>query len=133
MRKETKEQDTKKVFESYTKRARETVKDTDKLEELLKQVEKRLAVLPKVGEAFACIPTFILLMRSYIKKEYTDIPIGSIIAIVGALIYLVSPIDLIPDAIPIAGYIDDAAVLAFALNQVKVDVDAYNEWRDQNK
>lgn len=32
--------------------------------------------------------------------------------IVGALLYFISPVDLIPDFIPVAGYIDDAAVVA---------------------
>lgn len=54
----------------------------------------------------------ILLVRNYIKKEYTEIPLGSIIAIISALIYVISPADLIPDNIPGIGYLDDAAVVA---------------------
>lgn len=42
--------------------------------------------------------------------------------IIGALGYLISPLDVIPDAIPIAGLGDDLAVLMYVLNHVKNNV-----------
>lgn len=38
--------------------------------------------------------------------------------IIGALGYLISPIDVIPDAIPIAGLTDDLAVLIYVINKI---------------
>jgi len=72
------------------------------------------------------------LIRSFVKKEYTDIPIGSIIAVTSALIYFVSPIDIIPDSIPVLGYIDDAAVIAVCWKLVESDVEEYVKWREDN-
>ena len=43
--------------------------------------------------------------------------------IIGALGYLISPLDVVPDAIPIAGLADDLAVLIFVLKKVWTDVD----------
>jgi len=43
--------------------------------------------------------------------------------ILGALGYMISPLDVIPDAIPIAGLSDDLAVLLFVLKKVWTDVD----------
>ena len=37
--------------------------------------------------------------------------------------YLISPIDVVPDAIPIAGLADDLAVLLYALGKVWSQVD----------
>jgi uncharacterized membrane protein YkvA (DUF1232 family) len=42
--------------------------------------------------------------------------------IIGALGYLISPLDAIPDAIPIAGLGDDLAVLLYVLQKVWMDV-----------
>lgn len=42
--------------------------------------------------------------------------------IIGALGYLISPLDVIPDAIPIAGLSDDLAVLIYVLHKVWGDV-----------
>ena len=43
--------------------------------------------------------------------------------IIGALGYMISPLDVIPDAIPIAGLTDDFAVLMYVLKKVWVDID----------
>ncbi len=43
--------------------------------------------------------------------------------IIGALGYLISPLDAVPDAIPIAGLTDDLGVLIFVLQKVWGDVD----------
>ena len=39
-------------------------------------------------------------------------------ALIGALLYFISPLDLIPDMLPIVGLSDDAAVLAGAIKLV---------------
>ena len=43
--------------------------------------------------------------------------------IIGALGYLISPLDVVPDAIPIAGLTDDLGVLVFVLKKVWTDID----------
>ena len=43
--------------------------------------------------------------------------------IIGALGYMISPIDVVPDAIPIVGLSDDLAVLLYVLKKVWTDVD----------
>ena len=46
------------------------------------------------------------------------VPVSSRLALGAALVYLVSPIDLIPDFIPVAGQIDDAVVLLLVLRHL---------------
>lgn len=106
------------------------LKDADKVEEFLGKLEKKLKVIPSVGEGLSHIPVFISLVKSYINKEYTEIPLGTIIAIVSALLYFLSPIDLIPDFIPGLGHMDDVAVIGACLLLVDSDIKDYMEWRD---
>ncbi len=47
---------------------------------------------------------------------------------VGGLIYVVSPVDVIPDAIPVAGVLDDAVVIAWVIKAVRDELDAFREW-----
>lgn len=53
--------------------------------------------------------------------------------IVGALGYMISPLDVIPDAIPIAGLTDDQAVLLYVLKKIWVDVDPEVKERAKQK
>lgn len=62
--------------------------------------------------------------------------------IIGALGYLISPLDVIPDAIPIAGLSDDLAVLIYVLKKVWTGVDPeikenamvkLNKWFDEDE
>lgn len=106
--------------------------DVDKIERFLQRLEKKMKVIPFAGEKLAAVPVLASLLRSYVKKEYTDIPIGSIIAIASALLYFVSPIDIIPDSIPVLGYFDDAAVVGACWVLVDNDVQEYMKWREKN-
>ena len=53
------------------------LEDEDKMERFLERLERKLDIIPVVGTGLASIPILISLVRSYIKKEYQEIPIGS--------------------------------------------------------
>jgi len=99
------------------KEAERIVNDPDKLEEFLVKLEAKLTEIPLAGNALSAVPTMVSMVRAYAKKEYTEPPVGTIVAIVAALLYVLSPVDLIPDAIPGIGYLDDAAVVAFYMER----------------
>ncbi len=69
--------------------------------------------------------------KDYVNGDYTEIPKRSIVAIVGGLIYFLSPIDVIPDFVPVLGYIDDIFVLNLVYKQVIKDLDKYKIWKDE--
>lgn len=71
------------------------------------------------------IETAYQLLRDYSTRRYRAIPWGSIAAIVAALLYVLNPLDMVPDLIPFVGFIDDAGVLALCWNMVRKDIDAY--------
>ena len=120
----------KEALEQGIPEATEVLKDTQKATKLVEKLEKKLKNA-KLNEALESVPILISCLKSYIKREYTEIPVGTMIAIVSALIYWVSPWDLIPDYIPGIGQIDDAAVVMVCLTMVKADLDEYKEWLAQ--
>ena len=44
-----------------------------------------------------------------------------------ALLYVISPIDLIPDAIPLLGLVDDVLVAGYALRQASAELERYRQ------
>lgn len=112
--------------------AEKLLSDSDKTERFLERLEQKLNKVPVVGSALAAIPVFISLVRSFVKKEYRDIPLGSVIAVVVGLIYFLAPADLVPDAVPLAGHIDDAVMILGIGKLVKSDVNDYKKWQKKN-
>ena len=74
------------------------------------------------------LPLFFGIIKDWINGNYTKVPTGSLIAIFIALIYFVSPVDVIPDFLP-AGLIDDAFVVSLVARQVSNDLEKYRKWK----
>ena len=129
MGKEFTEEQAEKILKQESKKAEELLNDADKMDKFLKKLEKTIKNVPFVGKDLAAVTILAELLNDYVKKNYTEIPMGSIIAIIGALIYFVSPIDIIPDVIPGIGYIDDLMVIKVCLGLVDADLKEYKEWR----
>lgn len=123
----------RKELEKRYSKAEEILKDEDKLERFLQRLEAKLKEIPVAGEKLSYVPVMASLIKSFVQKEYTDIPIGTILAVMSALIYFVSPIDVIPDSVPALGYFDDAAVVAVCWSLVESDIKEYQDWREKNK
>ena len=69
------------------------------------------------------------IVRDYWTGEYRQLPWFTIAAVVAALLYVLNPLDMIPDILPGIGYLDDATVVAFCLNLVEADLLRYREWK----
>ena len=71
-------------------------------------------------------------VKDYASGKYREMPWTTIAAIIGSLIYIFSPIDLIPDFIPVLGLTDDAAVLGLCLVAIASDLKKYEIWKSQH-
>jgi uncharacterized membrane protein YkvA (DUF1232 family) len=71
------------------------------------------------------------LIKDYWKGSYRDVSIWSILVFSLAIFYILSPIDVIPDAILGFGQIDDAAVLLLCLYFLEKDLYKYKEWKER--
>ena len=118
------------ILEGSKDKAAAFLEDGGKMDQLLDQVEAKLATVPKAGVYLAEVPRMISLLKDYIQKDYTDAPKKSLIFIVAALLYLVNPKDIIPDKYIGIGLLDDAAVVAACIALTKKDLDAYDAWKD---
>ena len=120
-----------KELEKGYKKAEKLLENKDKTEEFLQKLENKLKEIPKVGNTLSMVPILISLVRSYIRKEYKNVPLGTIIATLSALLYVFMVLDFIPDTVPGAGYIDDALVLTACLRLIRSDVEEYQKYRKE--
>ena len=121
--------DFSEILNRATSEAQDFINNPSRLDQLLIDLEDKLARTPKIGESVSELPTMVAMVKSWIKKEYKVSP-KVLATMVGAFLYLVKGKDLIPDKIPVAGLVDDIAVLALALKFVAPEVKEYREWRD---
>jgi len=71
----------------------------------------------------------------YLAYKRKDVPILAKILIIIAIVYALSPIDLIPDFIPVLGYLDDLLILPFLifLSLKLIPKEIMEECREQAK
>ncbi len=69
------------------------------------------------------------LIKDYWKGEYRDVSLGSIAVFVLSIIYVLSPIDILSDFIPLLGQIDDAFILLFCIYLLEKDLKKYQNWK----
>lgn len=118
----------------YKQQAEDIVNHKTSMEDLLLDVDEKLKTIPNYGRKFAFIPEMALLLKSYVKREYTDIGLPQLILIIAALLYFVSPLDILPDTIPGLGILDDAIVAGLIMKWCQRDIDKYMKWlKEQRK
>ena len=95
-------------------------------EDEIKKLFKRVKVLAKYVNDLCEI---VELLRDRIIGAYKETPWRTIAALTGALIYVLSPIDLLLDFIPGIGFFDDALVIGIAIKLAQPDLEKYREWK----
>jgi uncharacterized membrane protein YkvA (DUF1232 family) len=65
------------------------------------------------------------MLRDYIRGEYKQIPWRMLAASVAALIYVINPLDIIPDFIPGIGWLDDMAMIGLVISGISHDLKDY--------
>ncbi|WP_207434191.1 YkvA family protein [Sabulibacter ruber] len=120
------------VFKRFLKSAEEYLKQPLRIKQLLndafrKATEKKdLGTI--AGEVFENFSILLRMIKAAISGDYKGIPNNTIVMGVAVLIYFLSPIDLIPDWLPIIGLLDDASLLAWFMTTIKSEIDKFHAW-----
>ena len=123
-------------FKKATGRAGRYASNSSKLFNLARQVMTKVqqgGVKEGMAGALGQVQLLVRLVRAYASGEYRKLPWKSLVSIVGVLIYFVSPIDFIPDFLPIVGMADDLALILWLFKTLGDDLDAFSQWEKQTK
>lgn len=101
-----------------------------KVGERAQDIEDKLPKLKKFMEAGKIM---LSLVRDYLSGAYREVPYWVMGAVALALLYFLNPLDLIPDAVPGFGYLDDATVIAFCMKLIDHELERYKAWKAAQK
>src|SRR5437016_4822821 len=110
--------------------AKSYVENPQRLQSLFEEAARQAASMPKepFAETWSYFQTMLRLIRAYSEAKYHDVPESTLVVIIAAIIYIVNPLDVIPDALPALGYLDDATVLALAVRRARQALDDFMIW-----
>jgi uncharacterized membrane protein YkvA (DUF1232 family) len=74
---------------------------------------------------------FFRMIRAWMSGKYR-VPANSILMMIAAVIYFLSSFDLIPDAIPVFGLVDDAGVICFVARTNLTAISNFRKWEVGN-
>lgn len=121
------------TFKSAKQEAEQVMESDRASKSLIEQVLKLLGdkrVQREIGKFFDNLKILFEMFKAYLKGVYKEIPWQTITMIVAALVYFVSPIDVIPDFILGVGYADDAVVITFVFKSVNDDIQNFLQWKE---
>ncbi|MEJ2368051.1 MAG: DUF1232 domain-containing protein [Acidobacteriota bacterium] len=124
----------RKIDPEFVRKGAEKIEEKD----IARAVEKSDRILKRIGKSgpmgrfFEDAHLLVNMVKDYWHGRYREVPYWALAAIVFTLLYILDPLDLIPDFIPFFGAVDDAAVLAACLYLVERELRKYGQWKLEN-
>lgn len=105
-----------------------TEEDVDRVVNASDAIEKRFETGGPLGRLLDDGRLLLSLVQDYRSGRYRALPRWTLTAAAFTLLYVLNPLDLIPDALPVLGVLDDATVVSVALMMLEQDLHTYKGW-----
>lgn len=76
--------------------------------------------------------TLIRLVSAYASGSYRQIETSTIVAGLAVLLYALSPIDLVPDFIPLVGFLDDLSLISWFISKFQGEISRFQAWESKS-
>lgn len=120
-----------KVDEKFVSEGAKKIRPGD-VEKALRKMGRVVEIASRVEALRPLLAKLVVLgkmLSDYWGGKYKGVPWASIAAIAFAILYVANPFDIIPDFIPVVGYVDDATVVALVWMAVESDARKYARWK----
>lgn len=111
---------------SWVQEAKAFINDKEKMQNLLNRFKEFFnnssleEIKDNMKEAFNYV-------SDVFSGRYKDYSMTALITLVAGMVYVVSPIDIIPDFIPVVGFTDDITVFLFVLKSINDELERYRK------
>jgi uncharacterized membrane protein YkvA (DUF1232 family) len=67
-------------------------------------------------------------VRNWGAGTYREVPWRTVVLSAAAILYFVNPLDLVPDVIPLLGFVDDVAIIRGVIAAIRADLSKFRAW-----
>lgn len=120
-------------FARMTSRAGGYLRDPQRLVTLVEDAARKSAQprSGRLGESLEEVKALLRLVLAYARGDYRGISREKLLAAVAAILYFLSPLDLVPDFLGPLGLTDDAVILAFFLRTLREEIGHFLAWEEE--
>ena len=121
----------KRVLKIF-RQAMRMINEQSQVKELLWQVSQKLQKIngsgKQINELMDLIQLFLRMIKKSLAGEYSAFSHKTLLSLVFGLLYFVTPMDVVPDFIPLLGFSDDLSIVYFIIKNFKLDIEAFKVW-----
>ena len=118
-----------KGFARFHRQAEKVAQDENGLRALIRNAQHKLdRYRSELSGLRTDLPVLLRLTRAWSSGDYRKVPWKALVLVVGAILYFFSPLDAVPDFIPVIGFVDDAAVVGYVVRALRDELQAFAAW-----
>ena len=120
----------KKYFIRFKKLVSGIINDKAKIQNLISETKgKSSHYRQQLAEVWPGLQTMFRMVKYWIKGAYTDVSTQTIVSILTAFLYFITPLDALPDFF-VGGLIDDITVIGWVLSSLKKEIEKFKTWEN---
>ena len=120
------------IFKSILNKAEGYLKQPLRIKQLLNDAYKKASEKKDFGtiahEVWENLQTLGRLIKASVSGDYHGVPTSTLVGGVAVFLYFLTPIDFVPDFIPVIGLLDDVSLLAWFMTSIKGEMEKFAEW-----
>lgn len=123
------------VIKRYRNSAEKYLRNPNEAKQLLNKALSKAGHIHKGSfvETWGQSQTLVRMLQAYLQGKYKRVPWQSLVIAMAAIVYFVTPFDLIPDFIVGLGLLEDAALLSWVVQSLYGDLTKFQAWQTEQK
>jgi uncharacterized membrane protein YkvA (DUF1232 family) len=114
------------------RQAMRIINEQSQVKKLISQVSQKLQKIngsnKQINELMEHVQLFLRMIKKSLVGEYSAFSHKTLVSLVFGLLYFVTPMDVVPDFVPLLGFSDDLSILYFIIKNFKSDIEAFKVW-----